>query len=81
MAHDLNWLAAHWGCSVSDVVRRLLGHEIDILGLTNPELQSTRRRRSEDVLQAKPNGGKSNGKQNGNRQSDSTASESQVSAE
>jgi hypothetical protein len=53
MAHDLHWLSNDWGCSVSDVVRRLIGHEIDILGLSNSELQSTRRRRDTDVVKHK----------------------------
>lgn len=49
MAHDLSWLAENWECSVSDVVRRLIGHEIDLLGLSVPQLQSTRRRRGTDL--------------------------------
>ena len=62
MAHDLHWLAKNWECSVSDVVRRMMGNQIDILGLSIPELQSTRRRRASDVGKGEE---VSNGQSNG----------------
>jgi hypothetical protein len=56
MAHDLDYLSKEWECSVSDVVRAILGHEIDLLGKSLPKLQSTRRRRAADVGKGRPNG-------------------------
>jgi hypothetical protein len=56
MAHDLAYLAKDWGCSVSDVVRTIIGQQIDLLGKSVPELQSTRQRRAADVGKGRQNG-------------------------